>query len=513
MLTASPSLSVHADHHRDWLETQTRALLALDDLGHSGRCDYDTAWVARVPDNSGAAPSFPNVAASLRHCQREDGGFSDPGHIGARAIATLAAVLAMTDFDPLPGDTARVDAALDFLHAHWGAACAHPEPTIAFELLAPALLAEAIGRGLPLSPLRQHSDGLDASRRPRVLPFVYAPGASVGFSLEFMGDALDPTRAKASLANDTVSGAVSATAYYVRQTGDARSHAYLDTVVERFGPDIPYGADARNWGTIWSLHHLRLAGLVDAETPGVRGHLDHLRAALGPQGLGWSSTVPYGDGDDTSLGLHVLASFGDTDLPWDTLAQYEQPEFFVTHLGERAPSPSVNAHVLTAATAHREQLGPGAASKAAGFLRATQHAEGFWKDKWHASPLYPTSRAVLALLREDARAVGRALQWIASTQRSDGSWGHVVGGTPEETAYAVLALAAAHEAGLNDYAAAIGRACQYLVAHDSDVRDGRHARLWMGKDLYCPTVVVRSAVLAALSIGARIGARWEVADD
>jgi len=509
MSSAVAARPLPSDPRARWLAQQTRQLLSRDDLGHTSRCDYDMAWVARVPDASGKSPAFPDVANALRRLQQANGGIGEPRHPSGRAIATLVAALAMTDFDPEPQDDARIAAALAFVRRTWPLACTHPEPTIAFELLAPALLREAATRGMDVAGLRESSSGIGDARLARVRDHVYEPRASVGFSLEFMGDRLDLQRAPSVLLDGgTVSGSIAATAYYARATADPRALGYLRGLVDRVGADtIPYGADANLWGTTWTLHHLALGGLLAS---GAAPHLQRLQDALAPHGLGWSSLAPYGDGDDTALGLCVLADHGAADLPWGTMAQYEQADFFITHLGETTPSTSVNAHVLTAAQRHPGALAREATMKVRHFLRSSQHADGQWADKWHVSPLYPTSRAVAALLPCDPGAAARGLRWIESAQRTDGSWGTGDQGTAEETAYAIHALAAAAEAGLDIARPQIDAGCRFLASAYPSVAAGTAERLWVAKDLYCPTVVVQSAVLAALAQGQAAGCPWEI---
>src|SRR5690606_41793282 len=73
------------------------------------------------------------------------------------------------------------------------------------------------------------------------------------------------------------------------------------------------------------------------------------------------------------------------------------------------------------------------------WLLGQQGGDGFWTDRWHASPYYATASCALALERYggsgSADAVARARAWVLRTQRPDGSWGRWEG-TAEETAYA-----------------------------------------------------------------------------
>jgi hypothetical protein len=88
---------------------------------------------------------------------------------------------------------------------------------------------------------------------------------------------------------------------------------------------------------------------------------------------------------------------------------------------------------------------------------------------------------------------------LRESQREDGSWGWFSRGTPEETAYAVQALMLAPaelRAGLK---AQLNRAAAYL----NETEGEPVIPMWVGKTLYGPTQVVRSAVLSAQIMLAR----------
>ena len=88
---------------------------------------------------------------------------------------------------------------------------------------------------------------------------------------------------------------------------------------------------------------------------------------------------------------------------------------------------------------------------------------------------------------------------MVATQRPDGSWGWFSKGTPEETAYAVQALMLAPAdvlAGMRDQ---LRRAAAYLNETEAEPV----IPMWVGKTLYGPTQVVRSAVLSAQILLAR----------
>jgi hypothetical protein len=225
-----------------------------------------------------------------------------------------------------------------------------------------------------------------------------------------------------------------------------------------------------------------------------------LRDGLGPHGTPGGAGLPP-DADTTSVVLALLERVGrPADL--DCLLGFEVGPHFQTWPGERTASVTTNAHVLEALGARLrrrpDQTGryDAARRRVATWLGERQHPEGFWTDKWHASPYYATAACVQALTRFGGPAAdairARALRWVLDTQRPDGSWGGW-GPTREETAYALLVLDHAHPEPAAARAGARGR--EWLRA--ACRHDRSDPPLWHDKDLYQPTAVVRAAVLAA----------------
>jgi hypothetical protein len=129
------------------------------------------------------------------------------------------------------------------------------------------------------------------------------------------------------------------------------------------------------------------------------------------------------------------------------------------------------------------------------FLRRAQILQLFWFDKWHASPYYPTSHAVIACAGYDDDLVDDAVYWILETQNQDGSWGCYMP-TAEETAYCLQALVSWKRHGGQVPGDALKRGATWLADHT----EPSYAPLWIGKCLYCPVRVVRSAILSTLML-------------
>ncbi len=142
----------------------------------------------------------------------------------------------------------------------------------------------------------------------------------------------------------------------------------------------------------------------------------------------------------------------------------------------------------------------------AGWLRGRQNPDGSWPDRWHVSPYYATVCCALALDEFGGPAardsVRRAVRWVLSTQRADGSWG-LWRGTAEETAYAMQSLLltqTTHDEPAHGKIITQGYAYLLRSAGRSD-----DPPMWIDKDLYFPGAIVRAAILGAMHLAQRQG--------
>jgi hypothetical protein len=256
-----------------------------------------------------------------------------------------------------------------------------------------------------------------------------------------------------------------------------------------------------NFERAWVVNNLALADLAHHAPRGLRARMT---AALGPRGLAGGAGMPP-DGDTTSATLSALRRLGVAARD-AVLRRYDVGTHFCTWAGERTASSTTNAHVLTAlatSDGRRTAWRASAIERTTDWLCDSQHRDGSWSDKWHASPFYATACAVAAMrdavelgpigemgsATRVARAIDRALSWVLSSQRRDGSWGHW-SSTAEETAYALQILL--YRALLDRRTrAAVRRGYAFLVA----AQDRELVPLWIGKDLFVPAHVVRAAVV------------------
>ncbi len=114
------------------------------------------------------------------------------------------------------------------------------------------------------------------------------------------------------------------------------------------------------------------------------------------------------------------------------------------------------------------------------FMLQTRTAEAFWTDKWHISPYYATSHAIIVCVGYNNARVEPAVNWIVNTQSTDGAWGFYNVFTAEETAYCLQALFMWQRAGGSVPPSVFDQGIAWLREHI----DSPYPSLWVGKCLY-----------------------------
>ncbi|MFI7609003.1 prenyltransferase/squalene oxidase repeat-containing protein [Micromonospora sp. NPDC049366] len=498
-----------------------RELFAAMALQPSGRVTPSVYETGRVVSDAPWLTGHQRRLSYLVGEQRPDGGWGAPG--GYAVVPTLSAVEALLagvrgwDGEPRePGGPSRVElltAAVRGLTALRGwLADGPPElpDTPAADLIVPALTDRInahldqldgeprrgpLAGGLPCAVDRRRFVALDA---------LLASGRPVPQKLLHAFEVLGPAaRGRADVA--PVAGAVgaspAATAAWTAGPADADPAvlSYLETAVAQHDGPVPCCTPITAFERGWTLSTLARAGVPVRPAPRL---IAELVEAIGPEGVATGPGLPA-DADTTSVALYALALLGQPVDP-ASLDRYDVGSHFCTWQGEDGRSVTTNAHVLEALGWHAHHTPGGAARHGdrvgalAEWLRARQEPDGCWTDRWHASPYYATSCAVLAL---DAHApagtattaVERAVDWVVATQRPDGSWGRWAG-TVEETAYALHVLLGTAGAPRRGVREAVARGLAHLAAVDDRAA---HPPLWHDKDLYAPVLIVRAAVIAA----------------
>ncbi|GGU77503.1 prenyltransferase/squalene oxidase repeat-containing protein [Lentzea flava] len=395
------------------------------------------------------APWLNGHEARLRYLvdtQHPDGTWGGPGEYAL--VPTLSAV------DALQGHPAA-RRGLEALRKLLSRPLKLPD-TVAVELIVPAL-AERLGLRTPLDPRPLHA------LRKRPLP------EKLWHTLEIFGP-----RPEVRTVDGIVAASPAATAVQLQGPRPGPSLDYLDTVQRRHRGPVPAGVPVQLFERSWIIVALKSAGL-DVPEP----MAGQIKAAFTREGAAGGPGLPA-DADDTATALHALA-LCDSPRPAEALHRYREARHFACFPNERTPSTSTNAHALQA-LGHDRQLEE--------WLRDMQQPEGFWRDKWHASPYYATACVTNAL-----RGNEKAVDWVLRTQRDDGSWGRWEG-TYEETAYAIRILSHSRR----DVTEAMTRGAKFL----QDWQDRPHPPLWHDKDLYAPTRIIRAEGMAALHLACAV---------
>jgi halimadienyl-diphosphate synthase len=475
---------------------------------------YDAAWLLRLRDRDGA-PVYPDYLGWLLSRQHPNGSWGSPirYYHHDRIICTLTAAIAVAEHVQTPDTRAAVQMAEKFLwqNLHLVFRDTAFAELVGFELLFPTLMEEARRAGLRLPAHNYGVSNLKAEKLRLIPPeMLYSRGVTTVHSLEFLGRDVNPSNLhNAVFENGSLGNSPATTAYYIHACSrigtdfDPEAQAYLDRVTSTYHPSI-YLYPFRNFESLWVINNLALIDRSEKILDWIPApFLDELEQKLRIEGLGLDDEFGIPDADCTSVGYSLLALAGRNPDP-AALAGYEVPgeRIFRTYFFERNPSVSTNIHALDAIRLMPEYPDRGIVmDRIERMLFSSRRFNLFWTDKWHASPFYATSHALMTLL--DAHPATHpelrdTIDWIVHNQRDDGSWGYFNRGTAEETAYALLALQQAYRYDLVP-PDVLEKGVDFLLENDGlEDPEPAYVELWLGKCLYAPYDIIRSAILAAL---------------
>jgi halimadienyl-diphosphate synthase len=473
--------------------------------GHMASTAYDTAWGARLGEIDWNISS--HALTWLVENQLPDGSWGAPApmYYHDRVLCTLAAMIALSYRGRRGHDKVQIENGRLALERIVGGATlglqADPNgATVGFEMIAPTLAAEAEKLGIIKN---QGNRILGRLSKQRAKKLSYLQGkmisrhVTMAFSAEMAGidgqHMLDIENLKES--NGSVGVSPSATAYFATyiKKGDTASLNYLRSILKPDGglPNVaPFDVFEIAW-TLWNLSLIPDLGHAAKLKP----HLEFLSNAWTPKrGVGFAAEYSVKDSDDTGLVYETLLRYGiEKDLA--SVLTYEEKDHFRCFDLEVNPSISANIHVLGALAQAGLNTRNSSMQKIITFLRKARDHHPFWVDKWHSSPYYATGHAIIACAGIANELVGESIEWILKTQNKDGSWGTYIS-TAEETAYAIQALWVWNEKVARVPKAALRNGARWLKDH----MDRTYPPLWIGKCLYSPNLVIRSAVVSALAL-------------
>jgi halimadienyl-diphosphate synthase len=486
---------------------EIKELLKQIGPGRMSSTAYDTAWVARLGEID---PVLSNRAMEwICDNQLRDGswGARDIYYYHDRVICTLAAMIALNYRGRRMHDKTQIERGLEALEkvtsgATEGLASDPNGATVGFEMIVPTLVTEAEKLGI----IKQQGDRiLGRMSQMRLKKIEKLAGIKISrlvtpaFSSEMAGldgqAMLDVENLQES--NGSVGNSPSATAYmalYLKQN-DSASINYLHKWISSSGgtPDV---APFDIFEPAWILWNISLLSTLDEKWVSLfQPHLDYLYSHWHDEnGIGHASEYTPKDSDDTGLVFELLSRFN-YKVDIKSVLHYEEAAYFRCFALESNPSVSANIHVLGALRQAGFDHNHPSVQKVLGFLNSTQLETGSFLDKWHASPYYATSHAIIACQGYDNDLCQKGIEWITQNQNEDGSWGHYKP-TAEETAYAIQALCIWKRSKKSVTSDSIQRGIDWLTQH----ADAPYEPLWIGKALYCPELVVRSAILSALEL-------------
>jgi halimadienyl-diphosphate synthase len=295
--------------------------------------------------------------------------------------------------------------------------------------------------------------------------------------------------------NGSIGHSPSATAYFAStlKVGDEAALSYLHEIMDPSGgvPDlVPFDI----FEVCWVLWNFSFIHSWDAEFQDIcRPLIDGIKGSWKPGvGIGLSRGYSVPDGDDTAFAFDVLSRFGFApDI--STVLAFEENDHFRTYHYEANSSISVNIHVLGALRQAGLRRDNPSVQKVLQYLRNSKVSGAYWFDKWNLSTYYATSHAIIACAGFDNDLVESSVDWIISSQDKNGGWGNQFT-TAEETAYCLQALLIWNREGGKVPRNILNKAATWLKDHV----ESPYPSLWIGKGLYTPNLVVRSAILSAL---------------
>ncbi len=223
----------------------------------------------------------------------------------------------------------------------------------------------------------------------------------------------------------------------------------------------------------------------------------------------YSTLCSLYESDCTSMVLNTLLLYGKKPNILDTLGPYYNGKYFKTFMIENVKSISANAHILEVLSkVDKCEVATNWEFSIIDFLLSEQTEDGYWKDKWHISPLYATCEVISSLVfyKDNARvnnSLKKAIFWIVSNQNHDGGWTECGAylSTIEETCYALISIYLYNKYcdKINNYDNIKSNGLSLINSRNAQ-REALECNLWISKVLYSPSnlIVLLSIVVNIL---------------
>jgi halimadienyl-diphosphate synthase len=463
---------------------------------------YDIAWIAQLSEEG--LDIGKQAIEWLRANQLQDGSWGEPNipYYHERLVCTLIASITLSKYGD-KHDQARLIRAVNAIGKYINKLEQDPlGETIGFEMIVPTLHKEAKQLGLIVGD-HPYLNKLSKMRQAKInaLPNGFINrDSTVIFSAEMIQPEEYALLDKPNMMeqNGSIGCSPAASVWHFKNFPNDNSQNLILNFLEKVVSEkklAPYIVPIDVFEIAWSLWNIALLPNLD---PGILESchplLDFLERLWTPHGLSAVSEFPVPDGDTTAI-VHEVMSLFNRPISIDGLLSFAGPSYFRCYQIESNPSISTNVHVLGALKNAGLPPEHPTSKIVRNFLYNSRLSNAYWNDKWHTSPYYTTGHAVIVSTNFDDDLAAPAADWIINTQNENGGWGSYLS-TAEETAYALQALAVWHMHSNKVPPEVMRKGNAWLQTHTEDPQPF----LWIGKSLYKPTLVVRTAILSALAL-------------
>ncbi|XP_044962104.1 ent-copalyl diphosphate synthase 1, chloroplastic-like [Hordeum vulgare subsp. vulgare] len=370
------------------LVDQVRMMLGSMSDGDISVSAYDTAWVALVPRlDNGGSPQFPTALRWILDNQLLDGSWGDASLFSAydRITNTLACVVALTKWSLGPDKCSR---GLSFLEENmWRLAEEDPESMpIGFEIAFPSLLEVAKSLGIEF-PYDHHAlQSIYANREVKLkripMEMMHRIPTTILHSLEGMPGVNWNKILRLQSSDGSFLYSPSATAYALKQTGDAKCFEYIDRIVKKFNGGVPNVYPVDLFEHIWVVDRLERLGIARHFKQEIKQCLDYVHRHWTEEGICWARDSTVRDVDDTAMAFRLLRLHGYNVSP-SVFDNFEKDGEFFCFVGQstQAVTGMYNLNRASQLRFPGEDVLQRAGRFSYEFLRERE-AQGTVRDKW-----------------------------------------------------------------------------------------------------------------------------------